>query len=157
MRGRLERLAIRLGVQDRVRFAGRLHNDEDLVAHYHAATAFWFPSNARSEAFGLVQVEAMACGCPVINTAIPDSGVPWVSPDQESGLTVPVNHPAAFAAAARRLIEEPGLRGRLAIGARARAVSEFDRETMGQRSMSLYSATLSSTRRHPSECEPIGT
>ena len=55
--------------------------DEDtLVGAYRAATALWFPSNARSEGFGLVQVEAMASGCPVINTAIPHSGVSWVSP-----------------------------------------------------------------------------
>src|SRR5437868_8857265 len=46
-----------------------------LIPYYLAARALWFPSNARSEAFGLVQVEAMASGCPVINTAIPHSGV----------------------------------------------------------------------------------
>ena len=143
LRTRLERLAARLNVQDRVRFAGKLLDDEDLVAHYLAADAFWFPSNARSEAYGLVQVEAMASGCPVINTAIPNSGVPWVSRHEESGLTVPVNDPAAFAAAARMLMDEPGLRERLATGARARAVAEFDRETMGRRSMTLYSAILS--------------
>jgi rhamnosyl/mannosyltransferase len=144
-------------VQDRVRFAGKLLNEADLVAHYLAADAFWFPSNARSEAYGLVQVEAMASGCPVINTAIPNSGVPWVSRHGESGLTVPVDDPTAFAAAARMLMDEPGLRDRLAAGGRARAVAEFDRETMGRRSMTLYSATLSPTRRDPSECEAIGT
>jgi glycosyltransferase involved in cell wall biosynthesis len=143
LRTRLERLAARLNVQDRVRFAGKLLGEEELVAHYLAADAFWFPSNARSEAYGLVQVEAMASGCPVINTAIPNSGVPWVSRHEESGLTVPVNDPASFSAAARRLLEEPGLRDRLAAGGRTRAVAEFDRETMGRRSMMLYSAMLS--------------
>jgi glycosyltransferase involved in cell wall biosynthesis len=142
LRRPLERLAVRLAVQDRVRFVGRLLRDEDLAAHYLAAHTFWFPSNARSEAYGLVQVEAMASGCPVINTAIPHSGVPWVSRHEESGLTVPPNDAAAFAAAARRLLEEPGLRDRLAVGARARSVAEFDRETMGSRSMMLYHATL---------------
>ena len=94
-----------------------------------------------------MQVEAMASGCPVINTAIPHSGVPWVSRHEETGLTVPVNDPAAFAAAARRLLEEPGLRDRLAAGARARAIAEFHCDAMGSRSKELYSATLADTRR----------
>lgn len=147
LRSRLGRLAARLGVADRVRFLGRLAGDEDLAAHYRAADAFWFPSNARSEAYGLVQVEAMAGGCPVINAAIPDSGVPWVSRHDESGLTVPVGDPAAFADAARRLLEEPGLRDRLAAGARSRAVTEFGREAMGRRSLSLYSGMLAAPAR----------
>ncbi len=147
VRTRLEGLAARLDVADRVRFLGRIPRDEDLVAHYLAADAYWFPSNARSEAYGLVQVEAMASGCPVINTAIPDSGVPWVSRHEETGLTVPVDDPTAFAAAARRLLEEPGLRDRLAAGARARAIAEFQSEAMGRRSLALYSAMLAAARR----------
>ena len=145
-RERLQRLSSRLKLGDRVRFLGRLSSDEDLIAHYRAADAFWFPSNARSEAYGLVQVEAMASGCPVINAAIPHSGVPWVSRHEETGLTVPVDDPGAFAAAARRLLEEPGLRGRLASGARDRAVAEFDCETMGRRSIALYSKALAAVR-----------
>ncbi len=62
-----------LKLGDRVRWLGRASDDERTGA-YLAATALWFPSNARSEGFGLVQVEAMACGCPVVNTAIPASG-----------------------------------------------------------------------------------
>jgi glycosyltransferase involved in cell wall biosynthesis len=146
-RPRLERLAARLGLGGRVRFLGKIPRDEDLIAHHLAADAFWFPSNARSEAYGLVQVEAMASGCPVINAAIPHSGVPWVSRHEETGLTVPVDDPSAFAAAARRLLEEPGLRDRLSAGARARAVAEFQCEAMGRRSMALYSDALAAARR----------
>ncbi len=141
-RPRLERLAARLDLKGRIRFLGNVPRDEDLAAYYLASDALWFPSNARSEAYGLVQVEAMASGCPVINTAIPHSGVPWVSRHEESGLTVPVDDPAAFAAAARRLLEEPGLRDRLAAGARARAVAEFHCDEMGSRSQERYRAML---------------
>jgi rhamnosyl/mannosyltransferase len=148
-RGQLERLAQRYNLGDRVRFLGRIASDDALIAHHLAADAFWFPSNARSEAYGLVQVEAMACGRPVINTAIPHSGVPWVCRHEETGLTVPVNDPGAFAAAARRLLDEPGLRDRLAAGARARAIAEFQCETTARRSLALYSAVLTHDEPQP--------
>jgi glycosyltransferase involved in cell wall biosynthesis len=137
----LRRQAEQLGVANRVVWAGRFGSDE-LTGAYQAATALWFPSNARSEAFGLVQVEAMASGCPVINTALPGSGVPWVSPHEQTGLTVPVNDPAAFAAAAQRLLAEPGLRERLAANARTRACQEFDHHLMAERSIEIYRQAL---------------
>src|SRR6202012_1379106 len=79
--------ALERGVADRITWAGHVERDE-LLGAYRAAAALWFPSNARSEGFGLVQVEAMASGCPVINTAIPHSGVSWVWRHEESGLTI---------------------------------------------------------------------
>jgi glycosyltransferase involved in cell wall biosynthesis len=127
----------RLGVSDRVVFVGALPYLE-IVPYYLAATAFWFPSNARSEAFGIVQVEAMASGCPVINTQIPHSGVSWVSRHEETGLTVPVDDPIALAESANRLLTEPGLRDRLAAAARERAIREFDHRTMAERSLNIY-------------------
>src|SRR5262249_37034514 len=66
----LQNAAQRCGVAERVIWAGKL-SETELIGAYHAATALWFPSVARSEAFGLVQIEAMASGCPVINTDIP--------------------------------------------------------------------------------------
>lgn len=137
----LKALAREVGVAGRIHWQGRASDDE-LAGAYHAATALLFPSNARSEGFGLVQVEAMASGCPVINCAIPDSGVAWVSPHEETGLTVPVDDPAALAAAARRLLGEPGLRERLARQARDRARREFDRHTMAARSLEIYRRAL---------------
>jgi rhamnosyl/mannosyltransferase len=137
-RSALEAEAGKLGVANRVRFVGSLPHYLDLIPYYLAADAFWFPSNARSEAFGLVQVEAMAAGCPVLNAAIPHSGVSWVSRHDESGLTVPVDDPIALADAATRLLSEPGLRDRLAAGARARVAREFDHRVMAERSLDLY-------------------
>jgi rhamnosyl/mannosyltransferase len=133
----LQAEADRLGVRDRVVFVGSLPYQE-IVPYYLAADAFWFPSSARSEAFGLVQVEAMAAGCPVINTSIPDSGVAWVSRHDESGLTIPIGNAAALAQAARRITEDPALRARLSAGARARAIADFDDRVMARRSLDLY-------------------
>ncbi len=151
-RPRLQEEAEGLAIADRVHFLGPISR---VVPFYLAAWALWFPSNARSEAFGLVQVEAMASGCPVINAAIPHSGVPWVSRHEETGLTVPVDNPAALAAAAQRLLTEPGLRQRLGEGARARAIAEFDHRTMAERSLEIYRHILAggtSARPQGSRC-----
>jgi glycosyltransferase involved in cell wall biosynthesis len=134
-KARLEAEVGRLGLDRRVVFLGSVPR---VVPYYHAAYAFWFPSNARSEAFGLVQLEAMASGCPVINTAIPHSGVAWVSRHLETGLTVPMNDPVALAQASRRLLGEPGLRDRLSVAARIRVVKEFDHRVMAKRSLAIY-------------------
>ncbi len=139
--GPLERdlrdLAESLGVAERVVWMGHASRDE-LCGSYQAATALWFPSIARSEAFGLVQVEALASSCPVINTAIPHSGVSWVSPHGESGLTIPMNDPRALALAASRLLADPELRDLLGRKGRARALQEFSQERMAQRTLDLY-------------------
>jgi len=140
----LEAAAKRHGVADRVVLLGAVA--ASLVPYYHAATAFWFPSNFKSEAFGLVQVEAMASGCPVINTHIPNSGVAWVSRHDESGLTVPIDDPHSLAAAARRLLDEPGLRERLAQGGRERALRDFDCDVMATRSVEAYCEVVKSRR-----------
>jgi rhamnosyl/mannosyltransferase len=137
----LRRLAEARGVGGRVVWAGRV-SKEKLVGAYLAATALWFPSNARSEAFGLVQVEAMASGCPVINTRIPVSGVSWVSRHEDTGLTVPVDDPGALVHAARRVLTEPGLRDYLGNRARQRACEEFDHRLMARRSLELYQRLL---------------
>ena len=147
--GPLERmlrgLAKDLGVADRVIWRNYLSPDE-LVGTYYAAKALWFPSTVRSEAFGLVQVEAMACGTPVINARIIGSGVPWVSRHDESGLTIPLNDPLALAAASRRLLEEPGLAERFSVAGRARARSQFDYRVMALRSVAEYERVLARER-----------
>jgi glycosyltransferase involved in cell wall biosynthesis len=142
LRASLEKEARRRDVAGRVVFTGNLPHYLDIVPYYLAADAFWFPSNARSEGFGIVQVEAMACGLPVINAAIPHSGVAWVSPHEETGLTVAVDDPVALANAANRLMGDPGLRRRLGAAARERATREFDHDVMAARSLEAYQALL---------------
>ncbi len=136
----LKALAKKLGLEDRVVWMGRA-STEELVGAYHAAKALWFPSNARSEGFGLVQVEAMASGCPVINADIPCSGVTWVSRHEKEGLTIPLNNHRALAQAAQRILDEPGLRDRLVLGCSQR-LFEFDHMTMAKRSFKIYENSL---------------
>ncbi|GAC1478508.1 MAG: hypothetical protein NVS2B14_19620 [Chamaesiphon sp.] len=137
----LKKKAKELGVENRIIWQGNA-SESEVIGAYHAATALWFPSNVRSEGFGLVQIEAMASGCPVINANISGSGVPWVSRHEQEGLTVPINDSGALAQAAQRLLDEPRLRDKLAIASRKRA-QEFDHMTMAQRSFDIYEKALS--------------
>ncbi|HZG42231.1 MAG TPA: glycosyltransferase, partial [Longimicrobium sp.] len=134
MREELERLAVEHGVAGRVTLAGRV---ESVASHYAAADVFALPATARSEAFGLVQLEAMAAGLPVVNTQIP-SGVPFVSRDGQTGLTVPPRDPAALAAAITRLLDDAALRARLGRAARERVAAEFGAERMARDTLALY-------------------
>jgi rhamnosyl/mannosyltransferase len=137
-RADLEARAARRGVADRVRFAGfvpepRLH---DL---YDAADLFVLPSVEPSEAFGVVQLEAMAYGTPVVNTDLP-TGVPWVSRDGETGLTVPPRDADALADAIRRLLDDPDRRRAMGERARERVVERFDRGRMLDDVAAVYEA-----------------
>jgi rhamnosyl/mannosyltransferase len=133
--------ANRKGVSERVIWIPSVSQNE-LVSLYYAATALWFPSTAKSEGFGLVQVEAMACGCPVINTDIKHSGVSWVSINGKTGLTVPVFDSDKLANAANRIAKEKGLREKFSGGAKARALTEFESKKMVERSLKLYEEVL---------------
>ena len=108
-----------LGLADKVAFLGRLPDDE-LLACYQAADLFVLPACERSEAFGLVQVEAMSCGLPVISTEI-GTGTSYVNKHGESGLVVPPKDPRALARAMQTLLADDALRCRLGEGARARS------------------------------------
>ena len=136
----LKSLAHRLQLTERVIWLGNVTEDE-LIGAYKAATALLFPSNARSEAFGLVQVEAMASSCPVINTDILFSGVSWVCRHEQEALTVPINDPQSLAEAARRLLAEEGLRQRLAEAGRKRS-QDFSYVLHTKRLFKFYDGVL---------------
>jgi rhamnosyl/mannosyltransferase len=112
----------------RVLFAGRVP-ESDLPAFYQACDLLVLPSIARTEAFGVVQIEAMAAGRPVVSTNLP-TGVPWVNEHGTSGLVVEPGDPQALGEALRRLLDDTALRERLGKGARLRARATFSRERM---------------------------
>ena len=136
----LQRIARECGVTDRVRFVGRIP-DKDLPAWYHACDAFCLPSVERAEAFGIVQVEAMACGKPVVCCEL-GNGVTWVNRDDETGLVVPPKDVAALAAALKRLQRDPVLRARLGEQGRRRADSEFTSDAVGRATLAVYREVL---------------
>ena len=78
----------------------------------HACDVFVLPSVTRAEAFGFVQLEAMACGKPVVSTAV-GPACPWVNRHDETGVVVPPGDVDALAAALRRVTTDHALRDRL--------------------------------------------
>jgi glycosyltransferase involved in cell wall biosynthesis len=127
-------------VDDRVVFAGEVDDDE-LMALFHACDMFVLPSVTHAEAFGMVQLEAMACGKPVICTDLP-SGVPWVNQHLRTGLVVPPGDAAALHDAILRLGSDAALRTRLGAAARERVEREFTAERMAARTVALYREVL---------------
>jgi len=141
----LQQQARELGVADRIFFLGKV--DGSIVPYYHASDVFILPSIARSEAFGIVQLEAMACGRPVVNTQLA-SGVPFVSIDGETGITVPPGSPEALAAAVNRLLAEPALRNAYGRAALRRVRDQFSLELMVRRTLEVYRATGAAVPHH---------
>jgi len=134
LREPLRALAADLGVGGRVTLLGAV---PDLRPYYHAADVFALPAVARSEAFGIVQMEAMACGLPVVNTAL-DTGVPFVSPHGVTGLTVAPADADALAAALATLLDDPALRRRMGGAGRQRVAGELGAGRMAARTLALY-------------------
>jgi glycosyltransferase involved in cell wall biosynthesis len=88
------------------------------------------------ELFGLVLIEAMACGCPVVASRA--ASLPEVVEHERSGLQTPPNQPPAIEAALRRLAGEPGLWARLSLGARRRVEEKFTWDHVVDRCLAAY-------------------
>jgi rhamnosyl/mannosyltransferase len=134
------------GLADRIHFLG-LINDEDLPAYYQACDVFCLPAISQAEAFGIVQVEAMACAKPVVSTRL-NNGVDFVNQHSVTGLTVPPSDIAALAQALNQLLTDPSLREKLGQQARERAVNEFSLTAMGQKTLQLYEQITSQTKQY---------
>jgi glycosyltransferase involved in cell wall biosynthesis len=126
---------------ERVHLIGNV-SDDDLPAYYYAADVFCLPSHLRSEAYGLVQLEAMACGLPVVSCRI-KTGVPFVNRDGETGLIVSPASPGKLAEAINALLKDEELRLRLGRQAKKRALEEFDLSLMLSRIRNVYDKVLS--------------
>jgi glycosyltransferase involved in cell wall biosynthesis len=128
------------GVQNRVQL---ITNATDVLIRllYQIASIFVLPSITRAEAFGIVQMEAMASGIPVINTDIP-SGVPGVSIHGQTGLTVPPRDSDALTTAINLLLEDDSLRRRFGLAGQQRVREEFSTEKMANRTLKVYETVV---------------
>ncbi|MEX2189102.1 MAG: glycosyltransferase [Bacteroidota bacterium] len=117
----------------------------ELYAFYEACDILVLPSTEKSETYGLVQIEAMAAGKPVVSTNL-TTGVTFVNIDGVTGLTVPPRDPQALANAIKKLINDPGLCHSLGATGRERALREFSAETMVDKTVMLYNQLLKKDR-----------
>ncbi len=136
LREALQRQAEAAGITDRVRFAGEV-TAEELAALYRACELVVLPSVTRQEAFGVVQIEAMARGKPVVSTRV-GTGVDWVNMDGETGLVVPPGDATALGAAIDRLLRDPRERQTMGAAGQERARSVFAVDGMVNSILSLY-------------------
>lgn len=145
LRGELQAQAAQAGLADKITFAGQV-SDEDLRAYYAACAIFAFPSVERSEAFGLVQLEAMAAGKPVVNTDV-DSGVPYVSVHEQTGLTARVGDVKSLAGHLNTLLHNEHLRLHYGDAARRRVFEKFTLEKMSNQVLAVYDEVLNGASR----------
>ena len=132
----LRLLAKQLGIANRVEFAGSVPRAR-LKLFLHAARVFAFPSTTSAETFGIAQLEAMAVGVPIVNTALP-TGVPLVARDGLEALTVAPNDASALAAAIGRLLNDDVLAAKLGAAGSQRIKDEFDQQSFIRRVHAVY-------------------
>ncbi len=151
-----KRLATKLGLANRVHLPGRLDRRE-VKRLFHSAQVFAFPSVNDAEAFGIVQLEAMAAGLPIVNTRLRTPAT-WVARHDQEALTVPPNDPIALANALNSILNQPDLAKRLGASASIRATEEFAQNVFQARMTTVYNDAIrvagnSAERRHPSNTD----
>ncbi len=141
LRAELQQQAEHLGVTHKVTFTGSIPEAE-LAAYFNACDVFCLPSVAQSEAFGLVQLEAMACGKPVVCTQL-NNGVNVVNQAGVTGLAVPIRDAAALSEALNKLLNDDALRSKFGQQAKAHAISSYSLSAMSSNHVALYHMLLS--------------
>jgi D-inositol-3-phosphate glycosyltransferase len=129
---RLQALCRRYGLENFVTFLGK-RNQDTLPYYYSAAEAVVMPSHY--ESFGMVALEAMACGTPVVASQV--GGLAFLVQDGLTGYTVPSGDPTALSERLTRLLQDEGLRRQM--GAQAIEVAQdYGWEKIAARLIVLY-------------------
>lgn len=136
-RDRIEGIVAELGMSDFTIFGGRI-GDDVLPTYYAAADVCVVPSHY--EPFGLVAIEAMASGTPVVASDV--GGLQFTVVPEQTGLLVPPKDDAAFAHAIDRILSNPDWRNQLGFWARSRVESQFSWDGVAHQLGGLYSKLL---------------
>lgn len=136
----LKMMVVSHGLEDRVALMSQV-SAEDLKAYLRACAVFCLPSISRNEAFGIVQLEAMASGRPVVSSRL-DTGITYTNLDGVTGLTVSPRDPRALARALNRILDDPALGEAMGRRGRQRVEEEFTKEQMAARTFRMYRELL---------------
>lgn len=142
LRDNLEKQVQSSSLQDKVYFLGKVE-DEDLGNYYKAADLFCLPSHNRTEAFGVVLLESMSLGLPIVACNIEGSGVSWVNKDKETGYNVEIENPLQLAFAIKKVLNNPDLKSEMSRNAIIRYRKYFSKDIMVSSFISLYKSILS--------------
>lgn len=137
LRAELEALVRALKLEQRVEILGYVPSGMK-AAYFGACDVFCLSSTIKTEAYAIVQVEAMSLGRPVVATLIPESGVSWVNAHEVSGLNVPTHDSTALAEAIRTICEDPETWRRYSRGARQRYYEVFTKVEMINQLIEIY-------------------
>lgn len=129
LKGKLQDMVQKFQLQHKVFILGFVPREVE-SAYYGACDLFCLSSTLKTEAYAIVQVEAMSCGRPIIATNIPGSGVPWVNKHGESGLNIEPASSREIALAAQMICEDEHLYERFSMGALRRYHKLFTLEAM---------------------------
>jgi len=140
-RDQLVDLAYRLGVDDRVKFIGKVENQDTFTALFHACQVLVLPSISAAENFGIVQIEAMCCGKPIITSNL-KSGVPVVGQMGATSILTPPGDHEALADALNHLLKNPKLVEIMGRKGQARFHEMFTLEKMINSHLNLYTSLL---------------
>jgi glycosyltransferase involved in cell wall biosynthesis len=139
MESQLRSLAASLGIAGHITFLGRV-SDEELVAQYCQATLVVTPTT-KLEGFGLSTAEALACGTPVVGTAV--GATPEILQPLSERLIAPYATPESLAVTISELLDDPKRLARIARAARERVAPVMDWEMIAARYFEVYSRNLS--------------
>lgn len=137
LKDELEKYIKKLNVSTKVYLIGRIPQ-EQMGAYYKAASIFCLPSIMKTEAFGVVLLEALSMSLPIVACNIPGSGVNWVNRHEETGLNVPICDARALAKAINEILANPTLCETYAHNSRKRYEALFTRDTMINKTLKLY-------------------
>lgn len=132
----LDGLVVELGLSAKVKLVGRIP-DKELGAYYQACKVFCLPSVTQAEAFGVVLIEAMSFGKPVVATRL-GNGVEWVAGHGVTGITVPIGDPSAIAEAIVFIVGDSDRYENYSSNAKTRFTKEFTSVIMINRLLQLY-------------------
>lgn len=133
----LKNLVLHTKSSDRILLLNKISTDH-LHALYKKASLFCLPSINRSEAFGVVLLEALAFGLPIISTKIKGSGTSWVNKHEETGLVVKNNDSKSIALACNRILNSKSLRNKFSKGSRKRYLQLFTIKKFLNRIRGIY-------------------
>jgi rhamnosyl/mannosyltransferase len=148
----LKALAREVGAEARIQFLPHIPRDE-LFQLFHACDLFVLPSVAKSEGFGLVLLEAMACGKPLVTTEL-GTGTSWINQNGETGFVVPPRDAGALAEAIRRLVSDEPLRRTMGQAAYERVCRVFTRKAFGESYIRLFKELLAAQTVAPTDRPP---